>query len=92
MYEDGPMAIAGLENKPPPDLLVSDVGLPGGINGRQLADRLRLRYVGLKVLFVTGYDESTALGQGDLDTDMRVLTKPFTLEALAEQVGQLLEG
>ncbi|HHJ1299730.1 Blue-light-activated protein [compost metagenome] len=92
MYEDGPMAIAGLENKPPPDLLVSDVGLPGGINGRQLADRLRLRYTGLKVLFVTGYDESTALGQGDFDRDMRVLTKPFTLEALAEQVGQLLDG
>jgi len=92
MFEDGPQALAGLAEQPAPDLLISDVGLPGGINGRQLADTLRGRYTGLKVLFVTGYDESAALANGNLETDMRVLTKPFSLEALAEQVGQLLEG
>lgn len=91
VFEDGPMALAGMEGRPRPDLLISDVGLPGGINGRQLADRLRLSYPGLKVLFVTGYDEHAVLADGSLDDGMSVLTKPFTLPALATRVSQMLE-
>ncbi|WP_455888599.1 response regulator [Pseudomonas rustica] len=91
VFENGPMALAGMDGGPRPDLLISDVGLPGGINGRQLADRLHLPSPGLKVLFVTGYDEHAVLAEGSLDDGMSVLTKPFTLPALATRVSQMLE-
>lgn len=91
VFENGPMALAGMDGGPRPDLLISDVGLPGGINGRQLADRVRLSYPGLKVLFVTGYDEHAVLAEGTLDDGVTVLTKPFTLPALATRVSQMLE-
>jgi len=91
VFEDGPGALARLAGCPQPDLLISDVGLPGGLNGRQLADRLRVAYPGLKVLFVTGYDEHAVLADGTLDEGMSVLTKPFTLPALIQRVSEMLE-
>jgi signal transduction histidine kinase len=91
VFDDGPVALASIDGGSRPDLLVTDVGLPGGINGRQLADKLRLAYPGLKVLFVTGYDEHAVLADGSLDADMSVLTKPFTLPALTQRVCQMLE-
>ncbi|WDY60247.1 PAS domain-containing protein [Pseudomonas sp. PSKL.D1] len=91
-FEDGPAALAHLDNSPCPDLLLSDIGLPGGLNGRQVAERCRQRYPDLKVLFVTGYDESAALSDGQLLQGTSVLTKPFELAALAERVRQLLQG
>jgi signal transduction histidine kinase len=71
------------------DLLVSDVGLPGSISGRQLADTARQRRFDLKVLFITGYDLSTA-GNVLLDEGMQVLTKPFSLTAFANAVQGLI--
>jgi CheY-like chemotaxis protein len=65
------------------DLLVSDVGLPNGMNGRQLADAARELRPGLKVLFITGYAENALLSQGHLADGMQVMTKPFTMEDLA---------
>ncbi len=91
VFEDGPVALAGMQGSPRPDLLITDVGLPGGVNGRQLADRLRQAYPGLKVLFVTGYDEHAVLADGTLDEGMSILTKPFTLPALIQCVNQMLE-
>ncbi len=73
------------------DLLVTDVGLPGALNGRQLADAVRSLRPQLPVLFITGYAESHAIGEGDLDTGMRVLIKPFTLDTLERRV-QLMLG
>lgn len=68
------------------DLLITDVGLPGGTNGRQLADTARQRQPDLKVLFITGYAESTAVGNGLMEQGMQVMTKPFALEALAAKI------
>jgi len=68
------------------DLLLTDVGLPGGMNGRQLADAARQRRPGLNVLFVTGYAESVAFGNGQMEPGMQVMTKPFSLNALAAKV------
>jgi DNA-binding LytR/AlgR family response regulator len=62
------------------------VGLPGGINGRQLADAARQRRLDLKVLFITGYPEVFTAGSGLLDEDMQVITKPFSLTAFADKV------
>jgi CheY-like chemotaxis protein len=59
------------------DLLVSDVGLPGGMNGRQVADAARTARPELKVLFITGYAENAVLSHGHLDPGMHVMTKPF---------------
>ena len=72
------------------DLLVTDVGLPGGMNGRQIADAGRARRPGLKVLFITGYAENAAVGSGQLDPGMQVLTKPFAMEALAGRIRDLI--
>lgn len=74
------------------DRLVTDVGLPNGMNGRQVADAARELRQGLKVLFVTGYAESAILSQGHLGPDMEVVTKPFQMEAVTERIRSLIEG
>jgi signal transduction histidine kinase/CheY-like chemotaxis protein len=74
------------------DLLISDVGLPGGMNGRQMADAARQTRPGLKVLFITGYAENSVIGNGHLEPGMQVLTKPFPIETLAARVRQLVDG
>jgi PAS domain S-box-containing protein len=72
------------------DLLVTDVGLPGGMNGRQMADAGRVPRPDLKVLFITGYAENAAVGNGHLEPGMAVLTKPFVMEALASRIKDLI--
>ena len=72
------------------DLLVTDVGLPGGMNGRQMADAAGERRPDLKVLFITGYAENAVLGNGHLRPGMQVLTKPFVLETLATRIKELI--
>jgi PAS domain S-box-containing protein len=72
------------------DLLVTDVGLPGGMNGRQMAEAGRERRPDLKVLFITGYAENAVLGNGYLRPGMQVLTKPFVLETLATRIKDLI--
>jgi CheY-like chemotaxis protein len=72
------------------DLLVTDVGLPGGMNGRQMADAARVHRPGLKVLFITGYAENAVVGNGHLEPGMAVLTKPFSVDALTVRVRELV--
>jgi CheY-like chemotaxis protein len=74
------------------DLLISDVGLPGGMNGRQMADAARQRRPGLRVLFITGYAENAVVGNGHLEPGMHVMTKPFAMDALAVRIRDLIEG
>ena len=73
------------------DALVTDVGLPGGINGRQLADAARERRPNLPVLFITGYAGS-ALDHGQLAPGMSIIGKPFTLDALTRRMAAMLAG
>jgi signal transduction histidine kinase/CheY-like chemotaxis protein len=72
------------------DLLVSDVGLTGGLNGRQLAEAARQRQPDLKVLLITGFAENAVLGNDVLAPGMQVMTKPFSLGALTLRVRELL--
>ncbi|MGE4407354.1 ATP-binding protein [Pseudomonas sp.] len=74
------------------DLLISDIGLAGGMNGRQLADLARLARPGLKVLFITGYAEETVLERSGLHLDYEVLVKPFSIQALEDKVQAMLEA
>jgi len=87
---NGKSALQILEGKSGIDLLFTDVGLPGGVNGRQLADRARLRRPDLKVLFTSGYARNAIVHQGRLDPGVELLSKPFTLSQLATKVRQML--
>ncbi|WP_338665729.1 PAS domain S-box protein [Pararoseomonas sp. SCSIO 73927] len=89
---DGTAGLRALRSDARIDLLVTDVGLPGGMNGRQLADAARVTRPGLRVLFITGYAENAVLGNGHLEPGMHVLTKPFAMEALAGRIRDLIEG
>ncbi|MCE9658200.1 MAG: PAS domain-containing protein [Burkholderiales bacterium] len=88
---DGPAALRVLESAARIDLLLTDVGLPGGLNGRQIADAGRARRPDLRVLFVTGYAQNAAVGNGLLGHGMEVVTKPFDVVALARRVRAMLE-
>ncbi|MBD0271882.1 MAG: response regulator [Acetobacteraceae bacterium] len=83
---DGPEALRVLVAARP-DLLVTDVGLPNEMNGRQVAEAARGRLPGLPVLFITGYAGSAALPPG-----VEVIGKPFGLDALARRVQAILEA
>ncbi len=84
---DGSSGLKALQSNARVDLLVTDVGLPGGMIGRQVADAAR---PDLKVLFITGYAENAVLNHGHLAHGMHVMTKPFAMDALAERIKDLL--
>ena len=90
--QDGPGGLKILRSDADIDLLITDVGLPGGINGRQVADAARETRPDLKVLFVTGYAENAAIGNGLLDAGMQVITKPFVMAALGNKVREMIGG
>jgi PAS domain S-box-containing protein len=90
--QDGPSGLRYLQTEPRLDLLITDVGLPGGMNGRQVADAARISRPGLKVLFVTGFAENAVLGNGHLPPGMEVITKPFLVADLAAKVSEIIES
>ena len=87
---DGAAGLKVLRSEARIDLLITDVGLPGGMNGRQVADAARDLRPGLKVLFITGYAENAVLGSGHVDPGMQVLTKPFAMDTLANRIRELI--
>jgi PAS domain S-box-containing protein len=87
---DGPTALKLLETSARFDLLITDLGLPGGLTGQQLATAARLIREDLKVLFITGYAENAVIESGLLPPDSRMLTKPFSIESLIQAVSTLL--
>jgi CheY-like chemotaxis protein len=87
---DAATALRVLETSARFDLLITDVGLPGAMSGRQLADTARQSREDLKVLFITGYAENAAVENGFLAPGSHVLTKPFSGDALAQAVSALL--
>ncbi|MCF5620932.1 response regulator, partial [Pseudomonas syringae] len=90
--EKGSDALVILQSKAAIDLLITDVGLPGGMNGRQVADAAREVRPDLKILFVTGYAENAVLAHDTLEPGMHVLPKPFAIAELIGRVTELLEG
>lgn len=87
---DGAAGIKVLQSGAKIELLITDVGLPNGMNGRQVADAARALRPGLKVLFITGFAKNVAIGNGHLEPGMELLTKPFSLEALSTKVAEML--
>jgi signal transduction histidine kinase len=89
---DGPAGLKMLQANARIDLLITDVGLPGGMNGRQVADAGRAIRPHLKVLFVTGYAENAVVGNGHLEPGMQVITKPFAIDGFARKVRAMIDG
>ncbi len=90
--DDGPAGLRILSTAQRVDLLITDVGLPGGMNGRQLADAARVHRPDLKVLFITGYAENAVFGNGLLEPGMQVIAKPFAMEVLATRIRVMISG
>ncbi len=88
---DGPSALRLLERQPRVDLLFSDVILPGGMTGAQVAAQARLLRADLKVLFTTGYARNAIFHHGRLDKGVQLLTKPFSFGDLAAKVRDVLD-
>ncbi len=92
---DGAGGLRVLESGVRIDLLVTDVGLPGGMNGRQVADAARLSRPTLRVLFITGFADIAAVGHagswGGLEPGMGVLTKPFPVASLTAKIREMLD-
>jgi PAS domain S-box-containing protein len=83
---DGYGALAQLESSQPFDLLFTDVVMPGGMTGRQLADEVSRRRPGTKVLYTSGYTENALTHHGRFDQGVRLLSKPYRKSALARMV------
>jgi signal transduction histidine kinase len=88
--EDGPTALKILQSSRRVNLLITDVGLPHGMNGRQLAEAARSLRPDLQVLFITSYADNTLIRQIILPPGMHVLPKPFATAALAMRIQKLL--
>jgi PAS domain S-box-containing protein len=86
---DAASALRVLEEESDVDLLFTDIGLPGGVNGRELADEALRRSPALRVLFTTGYTRNAVIHHGRLDAGVNLITKPFTQASLAEKVNQI---
>lgn len=87
---NGKSALPILEQDRPVDILVSDVVMPGGMSGVDLAKAAHKRRPGLKVLFVTGYDRAAIAQATKYDDSLRLLNKPFSLTDLAREISILL--
>jgi len=88
--EDGEAGLRILRSTVPISLLVTDVGLPGGMNGRQMADAARSSRPDLKVLFITGYAEGQVMAKAADEPGLRILSKPFPLQTLVSKVREIL--
>ncbi|MBC3501980.1 response regulator [Pseudomonas sp. SWRI59] len=88
--EDGLSAFNALREGPLPDLLITDVGLPGGIDGQQLAGAYRSLASEAPVILITGYDITSSVASSLPAGPTEVLCKPFELKALAQRIDRLL--
>jgi CheY-like chemotaxis protein len=89
---NGVEAMELLERNGRIDLLFTDVVMPGGMSGRQLADAARQRRPGLKVLFTSGYDEEAIVHHGRLDQGIQLLPKPYRRRELAKRIRGIFDA
>ena len=89
---DAASALVMLRSDSRIDLLIADLGLPGGMNGRQMAEGALQVRPELKVLFITGYIDHPALSPANLTAGMQVMIKPFSIEGLASTLRRMISS
>ena len=89
---NGPEALKILDGGAAIDLLFTDVVMPGGMTGRQLAEAAKTRRPGMRTLFTSGYTEDSILRLGKLDPGVRLLSKPYRKHELATRIRETLDG
>ena len=85
-------ALARIDSGAAIDLLFTDVVMPGGMNGRELAEAARARRPGLRVLYCSGYSQDALIHQGRVNADVHLLNKPYRREDLARRVRAVLDA
>ena len=90
--EDGASGLRLLQSKEHIDLLVTDIGLPGNMNGRELADAGSALRPNLKILFITGYAQNAVDGNDHPSRAINILTKPFRMDTLATRIQIIISG
>ena len=88
---DGPSAIAVLESNPDLDLMLTDIVMPGGMDGAQLARKAREAMPGLKVVYASGYTRNGMGGGIELDPDIELVNKPFSQDELGRALRRALD-
>ncbi|MEA2778351.1 MAG: hypothetical protein QOF90_3757, partial [Acetobacteraceae bacterium] len=89
---DGHAALRMLARMSEIQVLFTDIGLPGGMNGRQLAEAARVKRPGLKVLYTTGYGRNATTHGGVLEPGTELLPKPFSFAGLAGKIRTVLDS
>ncbi|MEP7029963.1 MAG: ATP-binding protein [Pseudolabrys sp.] len=89
---NGAAALEILKRNEKIDLLFTDIVMPGGMNGRQLADAAAKLRPDMKILFTTGYTANAIVHHGRLDPDVQLISKPFTYESLGRKIRGVLDG
>ncbi len=90
--EDRPAAGAVLGETPRIDLLLTDVVLPRGMNGREVAEKAREQHPEIKVVFTSGYTENAIIHHSKVDEGVELLSKPYTRQTLAQRIRQALDA
>ena len=88
----GEAGLKVLREHPEIALLFTDVGLPGGMNGRKLSEAAVAQRADLKVLFTSGYTRNAIVHDGRLDAGVELITKPFTQSVLAQKLRDILDA
>ena len=89
---DGAAALALVDQGASFDLLFTDIIMPGGMNGRELAEAVRLRRPGARVLYTSGYTDNTIVHEGHLDPGVALLQKPYRKSELSQKIREVLAG
>jgi PAS domain S-box-containing protein len=92
LAEDGRQGLAVIADNPKIDLLLTDILLPGGMNGQQMAHAATTDHGELKVLFMSGYSRDAIVHQGRLDHGVQLLSKPFSAASLTQRVREILDS
>ena len=87
---NGAEGVALLQSQAPVDLLITDIVLPGGMDGRRLATLAKESWPHIRVLYMSGYSENAIIHDGRLDRDVVLLSKPFRRVDVALKVRQVL--
>jgi PAS domain S-box-containing protein len=89
---DGAAALALVEQGAEFDLLFTDIIMPGGMNGQELAEAVRRRRPSVRVLYTSGYTDNTIVHEGQLEPGVALLRKPYRKSELSQKIREVLAG